>query len=51
MNNLNKLDIKPASLPSKMNSDLVHPSPQHNIVSDAGVYCIPCRNYKLRYIV
>ena len=30
--------------------DLVHSCPQRNIVSDAGVYCIPCQNCKLKYI-
>ena len=29
---------------------LVHSSPQHNIFSDAGVYYIPCKNCKLKYI-
>ena len=33
-----------------MNRDLVHANPQHNIVSDAGVYCISCRNCKIKYI-
>ena len=50
INNLNKLDIKTTSLPPKMIHDLVHSSPQHNIVSNAGVYCISCKNYKLKYI-
>ena len=30
--------------------DLLHSSPQHNKVSNASVYCIPCRNCKLKYI-
>ena len=30
--------------------DLVHFSRQHNIVSDASVYCILCKNSKLKYI-
>ena len=50
INNLNKLDIKTTSLPSKMICDLVHSGPHHNICSDAAVYCIPCKNYKLKYI-
>ena len=48
--NLNKLDIKTASSPSKTIRDLVHSSPQHNIVSDAGVYCVHSKNCKLKYI-
>ena len=50
INNLNKLDIKINSLPSKMICDLQHSSPQHNIFSNAGVYCIPCKNCKSKYI-
>ena len=42
---------KTTSLPFKTICDLVHSCPQHNIVSDAGVYCIPCKNCKLEYIV
>ena len=30
--------------------DLVHSSPQHNIVSDTSIYCIHCKNCKLKYI-
>ena len=30
--------------------ELVHSSPQRNVFSHAGVYCIPCKNCKLRYI-
>ena len=30
--------------------NLVHSSPQCNIFSDAGVYCIPCKKCKLEYI-
>ena len=48
-NNLNKLNIK-TSLPSKTIRELVHSSPQRNIFSDAGVYCIPCKDCKLKYI-
>ena len=50
INNLNKLDIKTASLPFKTICDLVHSSPQCNIVSDASVYWISCSNCKLKYI-
>ena len=50
INNFNKLDIKTASLPSKTIRDLVHSSPQLNIVSDACVYSIPCKNCILKYI-
>ena len=50
INNLNKLNIKTTSLPSKTISELVHSSPQRNIFSDASVYCTPCMNYKLKYI-
>ena len=50
INNLNKLDIKTTFLPSKTIHDLVDFSPQRNIVSDAGVYCFPRRNYKIKYI-
>ena len=32
-----------------MTRELVNSSPQHNISSD-GVYCIPCKNCKLKYI-
>ena len=41
LNNLNKLDIKTISLPSKTIRDLVHSSPQCNIFSD--VYCKNCK--------
>ena len=30
--------------------ELVYSSPQHNIFSDADVYCIPCQDCKLKYI-
>ena len=30
--------------------DLVHSSPQHSIFLDADIYCIPCKNCKLKYI-
>ena len=50
INNLNKLDVKTTSLPSKMICDFVHSIPQRNIFSDAGVSCIPCKNRKLKYI-
>ena len=50
INNLNKLNIKTTSLPSKTIRKLVHSSPQRNIFSDSGVYCIPCKNCKLEYI-
>ena len=49
-NNLNKLNIKTTSLPSKTIHELVHSSPQRNIFSEAGVYCIPCKDCKLKYI-
>ena len=49
-NNLNKLNIKTTSLPSKTIRELVHSSPQRNVFSDAGVYCIPCKDCKLKYI-
>ena len=49
-NNLNKLNIKTTSLPSKTIRELVHSSPQRNIFSDAGVYCILCKDCKLKYI-
>ena len=39
-NNLNKLDVKTATLSSKTIHDLLHSSPQHDIISNAGVYCI-----------
>ena len=29
---------------------LIHYSPQRNIFSDASVYCIPCKDCKLKYI-
>ena len=45
-NNLNKLNIKTTSLPSKTIRELVHSSPQRNIFSDAGVYC--SRNLHIR---
>ena len=50
INNLNKLRIKTASLPSKKIRDLVHSSHQSITVSDIGIYCIPCKNCKLKYI-
>ena len=49
-NNLNKLNIKTTSLPSKTIHELVHSCPQHNIFSDAGVYCILCKDCKFKYI-
>ena len=49
-NNLNKLNIKTTSLPSKTIHEFVHSSPQRNIFSDASVYCIPCKDCKLKYI-
>ena len=48
--NLNKLGIKTVTLSSKTICDLLHSSPLHDIVSDAGVYCIPCKDFKLKYI-
>ena len=30
--------------------ELVRSSPQHNIFSDTGLYCIPCKNCKRKYI-
>ena len=30
--------------------DLQHSSPWHDIISDTGVYCIPCNDYNLKYI-
>ena len=48
--NLNKLYIKTTSLHSKTIRELVHSSPQRNIFSDASVYCIPCKDCKLKYI-
>ena len=42
--------MKTSSLPSKTIHEVVHSSPQRNIFSDAGVYCIPCKNCKLKYI-
>ena len=50
INNLNKFDIKITFLPSKTIRELVHSSPQRNIFSDAGVYCISFKNCKLKYI-
>ena len=49
-NNLNKLNIKITSLPSKTARELVHSCPQRNIFSDAGIYCIPCKDCKLKYV-
>ena len=49
-NNLNKLNIKTTSLPSKSIRELVHSIPQRNIFSDPGVYWIPCKDCKLKYI-
>ena len=45
-----KLDIKTTSLLSQTIRELVHSSPQCNIVSYADVYCIPCRKCKLKPI-
>ena len=51
MNNLDRLDIKTASLPSKMIRHLLHSRPQCKIVSNAGVFIVfPCRNYRSEYI-
>ena len=30
--------------------ELVHSNPQRDVFSDAGVYCIPCKNCILKYI-
>ena len=49
-NNLNKLNIKTTSLPSKTIRELVPSIPQRNIFSDTSVYCIPCKDCKLIYI-
>ena len=45
INNLNKLDIKIPSFPSKTIHDLVHSSLQRNKVSYVGVLCIPCHHH------
>ena len=50
INNLNKVDFKTTSSSSKTIRNLVYSSPQRNIFSDAGVYCILCKNCKLKYI-
>ena len=50
INDLNKLNIKTTSLPSKTICELIHSNPQLNIFSDDGVYCIPCKDCKLKYI-
>ena len=47
---IHKLNIKTTSLHSKTIRELVHSSPQCNIFSDAGVYCIPCKDCKVKYI-
>ena len=49
-NNLNLLNIETTSLPSKTIRELVHSNPQCNLFSDAGIYCILCKNCKLKYI-
>ena len=49
-NNLNKLNIKTTSLSSETIRELVHSIPQCNIFSDTGVYRIPCKDCKLKYI-
>ena len=49
-NNLNKLNIKTTSLPSKTIRELVHSSPQRNIFSDASIHYMPCKDCKLKYI-
>ena len=49
-NNLNKVCIKTVSLSSKMIHDLLHSNSRRDIFSDAGVYCIPCKDCKLKYI-
>ena len=50
INNLDKLNIKTTSSPSKTTRKFVHYSLQRNIFSDTGIYCIPCKNCKLKYI-
>ena len=42
--------MKTSSLPSETFCELVHSSPQRNIFSDVDVYCIPCKNCKIKYI-
>ena len=37
-------------LPSKTIRELIQSGSQRNIFSDAGVFCIPCKNCKLKYI-
>ena len=49
-NDLNKLEIKTVLLSFKTICEILHCSPRCNIVSDAGVYCIPSKNCKLTYI-
>ena len=49
-NSLNKLNIKTTALPFKIIHELIHSSPQRKIFYDAGVYCIPCKDCKLKYI-
>ena len=49
-NNLNKLGIKTVTLSSKTIRDLPHSSPQHNIISVAGVYCNPWKDWDSKYI-
>ena len=51
INNLSKHDIVTATSSSETIRDLLHSSPQRNIVSDAGVYCILCRNSKSKLLV
>ena len=49
-NNLNKLGIKTATFSSKTIRNLLHLSPRCINVSDVGVYCIPRKNCKSKYI-
>ena len=45
-----RIIIKTVTLSSKTIYDLLHMIPQCNIISDAGVYCIPWQNCELKYI-
>ena len=46
-NSLNKVCIKTVTLSSKTIRDLLHSSPRHDIISNVGVYCIPCKRREM----
>ena len=49
-NNLNKIGIKTVTFSCKTIRDLLYSISRRDVISDAGLYCISCKNCKLKYI-